>query len=236
MTKKLALQAEDRKGKARAIVRSGFIPAVIYGHSFATIPFQIESRAFKKILHEAGTTSLITLKIGKDEHQVLIREVQSHPVRGEVVHVDFYLVRMDEVIKAEVPIVIEGVAPAVKELSGILLRNMDAVELEALPKDLPHQITVDVSSLTDFEKVIHVKDLSVPAGVKLLSDLEAVVILVQPPRSEAELEKLSEEVKEDVTAVEGVIKPEKPAEGEEAKEGEAGAKDEKKEKPEKKKE
>ena len=215
MAQTVALQAEERVGKARKIVREGFIPAVLYGHGFATVPIQLESRAFKKVWQQSGTTSLISLSIGKNEHQVLIREVQYHPVKGHPQHIDFYKVRMDEAIKASVPIVLEGIAPAVKDLSGVLLRNIDAVEVEALPKDLPHQISIDISVLVDFEKTIHVKDIKAPTGVKILANPEEVVALVQPPRSEEEIEKLSEEVKEDVEAVEGVKKEEKPAEGEE---------------------
>lgn len=234
MTKELALESQERNKKARATVRAGFIPAVMYGHGVTTTSMHVEMKAFRKIWHEAGSTTLVSLKIGSDKHEVLIRDVQFHPVKGHVIHVDFHRVRMDEVIKTEVPLVFEGIAPAVKELSGIFVRNMDAVELEALPKDLPHQITIDITGLTDFDKTIHVRDIKVGSGVTILADAEAVVALVQAPRSEAELEQLSEEVKEDVTAVEGVVKPEKPAEGEEG--AEAADADKKAEKPEKKKE
>src|SRR6476469_9050710 len=103
MTQKLALQAEERTKKPRATVAGGFVPAVIYGKGFEAASLQIETRAFKKVLKQAGTTSLISLSFGNDEHQVLIREVQYHPVRGHILHVDFYRVNMDQAIKAAVP-------------------------------------------------------------------------------------------------------------------------------------
>ena len=156
------------------------------------------------------------LKTGKAEHPVLIREVQLHPLRDTVQHIDFLQVRMDEKIKAKVPLVFIGQSIAVKDLSGVLVRNHDELELEAFPQDLPHNVSVDIASLTDFEKVIHVKDIALPKGVTVLTEADEVVALVQPPRSEEELKSLSEEVKEDVSAVAGVEKPATPTEGEAA--------------------
>jgi large subunit ribosomal protein L25 len=221
MSEKLTLSATERNGVAKAVVRSGFVPSVLYGRGIKTEVMQVNAKEFSHLLKKAGLTSIISLQLADKEHPVLIREVQYHPLREEIIHVDFYQVRMDEEIEAEVPLTFVGEAPAVKDLSGILVKNIDALKLKALPKDLPHEIAVDVSVLTDFEKVIHVADLTVPKGITLLQEATEVVALVQPPRSEEELEQLSEEVKEDVEAVEG-IKKEEPVEGEaavEAKEG-----------------
>lgn len=227
-TDRLQLEVSARSGKPRAIVRSGQVPAILYGHGIKSETLQLNAKALAKVWQVAGNTTLVMLKTGKTERPVLIREVQLHPLRDSVQHVDFLQVRMDEKIKARVPLVFTGQSAAVKDLSGVLVRNHDELELEALPQDLPHNISVDVSSLTNFEKVIHVKDIAVPKGVTVLTEADEVVALVQPPRSEAELEALSEEVKEDVTAVEGVVKPETPTEGE-AEAGTEATKDKKSE-------
>ena len=209
------IEGHDRTQSAAALRRTGAVPAIVYGHGVASRAIHVDNKTFRKIWQEVGMTSLMTLSINNEEIPVLIREIQMHPLREEVIHVDFYQVRMDETIEANVPLVFTGVAPAVKDLSGVLVKNLDEIELEALPQDLPHEITVDISSLTDFEKAIYVKDLHLPDRVTILTDSEHVVALVQPPRSEQELEQLSEEVKEDVESIEGIKKEEAPVEAEE---------------------
>lgn len=214
MAQRYTINAQTRTGKPGAVRRSGFIPAILYGHGVTPVTVQVEAKAFQRILHQAGLTSLTTITINGKDYPVLIREVQHHPVQGQIMHADFYVVRMDETIRTSVPLTFIGEAPAVKDLSGVLVRNLDAIELEALPQDLPHTIEVDISRLTDFEKVIHVADLKTPPGVTFLQNSQDVVALVQPPRSEEELEALKAEVKEDVEAVEGVKKEEPVVEGE----------------------
>lgn len=216
-TNRLQLEASARSNHPQAILRAGSIPAILYGHGIKNQPLQLDGKAFAKVWPVAGSTTLIMLKIGSTEHPVLIREVQLHPLHDSVRHIDFLQVRMDEKIKARVPLVFTGQSAAVKDLNGVLVRSHDELEVEALPQDLPHDISINISSLTDFEKVIHVKDITLPAGVSVLTAADEVIALVQPPRSEEELKALSEEVKEDVTAVEGVEKKEEAAEGDVAK-------------------
>lgn len=213
-SKKIAAAA--REHSAAQVRRTGSIPAVLYGHSVPARPLQVETKQFMHVFTRVGTTSLVTLAVDGKDHPVLIREVQYHPLTDSVQHIDFYQVRLDEAISAKVPLHLVGESSAVKDLGGVLVRNLDTLEIEALPQDLPHAIEVNISSLTTFEKSIRVKDIAVPAGVKVLADPDTVAVLVQAPRSEEELESLKEEVKEDVTAVEGVVKPEAPAEGEAA--------------------
>ena len=214
------VSATPRTGALSRLRREGFIPAVLYGRGVAAQAVQVNTKALTLLWHKTGSTTLLTLDLEGKQHPVLIREVQVHPLRGDIMHVDFYQVDMKKAIEAEVPVVTTGEALAVKELGGILVQNINALTLEALPKDLPHEITVDIGSLKTFDDVIRVKDITLPSGVSLLHEADDVVALVQPPRSEEELEKLSEEVKEDVEAVEGVKKEEKP---EEVAEGEAAA-------------
>lgn len=219
MTSPLQLSVKVRTGHVPAIRRSGNIPAILYGHGIDPQNLEVDSRKFQKLFTGAGYTTMLTLSVeGGADHPVFIRDVQIHPLKSTITHIDFYKVRMDEAIKAKVPLKFIGESPAVKLLSGVLVRNMDELEVEALPKDLPHDIEVDISSLVDFEKALHVKDIKLPEGVVTHRDGEEMIALVQPPRSEAELEALSEEVKEDVENVEGV-KKEEPVEGEAGAEG-----------------
>lgn len=215
MAVNIQLKAEVRRGAPQTIRATGQIPAVVYGHNLTSKSIAVDAKAFSKVWKAAGATSLINLALGDTaERMVLVRDIQHHPVKGNVIHVDFYQVRLDEVIKAKVPLKFMGEADAVKNQGGVLVRSLDAIELEALPQDLPHDIEVDISVLDNFEKVIHVSDLALPSGVKYFHQEQDIVALVQAPRTEAELEALKTEVKEEVTAVEGVVKPEAEASGE----------------------
>lgn len=231
MKSDLTIVAGTRSANPGAVRRAGNIPAIVYGHGIDPQNVEVESRAFVKLFTAAGYTTMLTLTLqdGK-EHPVFIRDVQFHPIKNTMTHIDFYQVSMSEAISAKVPLKFVGEAPAVKDMLGVFVRNMDELEVEALPKDLPHDIEVDISALVSFESVIHVSDIKLPEGVTTHKEGTEVVALVQPPRSEQEIEALSTEVKEDVESVEGVKKPE-PVEGEavEGAEGKEAKKDEKKE-------
>lgn len=221
MTRKTShlLAAPRAHGHNQETRRQGSIPAVLYGYGLDNINIQIDSRSFAAVFNNAGYTSLINLTVQDGEqqkdHTVLIRDMQMHPLKNTVLHVDFYQPRLDQAITANVPLNFIGESPAVKDLGGVLVRTLDEVELEALPADLPHDIAVDIAVLTDFEKSIYIRDLVLPPKVKLHHEPEEIVALVQPPRTEEELEELEGEVKEDVESVEGVEdKVAEPAEGE----------------------
>lgn len=211
------LKATPRTGTVNHIRHRGGIPGVVYGHGIQNEQIQVESRAFEKVLSQTGLTTLLKLSVEDRDHNVIIREVQYHPVSGLPLHIDFYQVRMDEKVRAEVPLHLVGEAPAVKDLGGVMVRNIDELDIEALPADLPHDIAVDITQLKTFDDVIHVSDLKLPKGVTAFNDPADVVALVQPPRTEEELASLAEEVSEDVEAVEGIKKeePAPDAEGEE---------------------
>lgn len=204
MSETVQLKAEPRKGTLSAIRRAKGVPGVLYGHGLKSQAVQVNAQQFEKVFGKTGLTSLLSLTVGKEERPVLVRDVQYHPLKGTLQHVDFYQVRLDEEIEAAVPLLLTGESSAVKNLGGVLVRNMDELAVKALPKDLPHNIEVDISNLENFEVVIRVKDLKLPKGVTTAIDPETVAILVQAPRSEAELEALTTEVKEDVQAVEGM--------------------------------
>lgn len=210
------LKAVIRASRANDVRRHGQVPAVVYGHEHISQNVAVDSRQFERVFAKAGSTTLVNLDVDGTMHNVLIRDVQFHPVRDHVLHVDFYQVRMDEVIHADVPLKFVGEAPAVKDLGGIFVRTTDTVAVKALPKDLPHDIEVDISSLVNFDSVIHVSDLKLPEGVIILADAPKVVVLVQAPRSEEELKSLEAEVKEDVASIEAAAEKKPEAGGAEA--------------------
>jgi large subunit ribosomal protein L25 len=199
--------------------KEGLIPAVIYGHGIKTKSLWVKALDFLKLIKKAGESTMIDLSIGEEKpHKVIIYETQKDPVSGNFRHVDFFQVRMDEEIEVEVELNYVGEAPAVKELGGVLVKNMDEITVKCLPADLPSKIEVDISGLKTFTDHIAVKDLKIPSKVKVDIDPETVVALVEEPRSEEELAELSEKVEEDVTKVEGVAEEEPKVEGEEVKE------------------
>lgn len=229
MAEKVEIVGESRNKTSAQVRAAGAVPGILYGHGIANQAIQVDAKQFTKIFSQTGYTTLINLTVGKTGHNVLVREVQFHPLKDQITHVDFYQVRLDEKVRAEVPLAFTGESPAVKDLGGVLVKSLDALDLEAFPQDLPHTIAVDISKLADFESVIHVSDLVVPAGIDLFTEADTVVAVVQAPRSEAELESLAEEVTEDVAAVEAVEKKEKTDEEAEGAEGEAVPEAEKKE-------
>jgi len=221
MELELKAQVRDTLGrKLKSLREKGIIPAVVYGPGHKSTSIQVNYEEFKKIFEKAGESTLIKLKIqnpnSKDEiKNVLIHEIATDPVSDKFIHIDFYQVRMDKAITAEVPLVFEGEAPAVKTLDGVLLKNITEVEIEALPKDLPHEIKVDISGLDNFDKHIRIKDLKLPPGVKILAERGEMVVSVIPPRTEEELKVLEEKPEEKIEEVEVVAEKEAPTPAEE---------------------
>ena len=207
---KLVVKTRDVLGrKTKKGRKEGLIPAIIYGKGIDTQNLWVKNLDFKRLLAKSGESTMIALEIdGKNDRNVIIYDIQEDPVKGNIIHVDFFQVRMDEEIETDVELVYIGEedAPAVKELGGVLVKNMDNVTVKCLPAYLPSEITVDVSSLQTFEDRILVKDLKVSEKVEIDSDPETVVALVSPPRSEEDLEKLEEKIDADVSKVEGVVK------------------------------
>jgi large subunit ribosomal protein L25 len=204
------------KGKATSKLRkAGLLPAVLYGHKVETQDLELSEREFAKIFKLAGESTLVNLTVDGQSRPVLIHEVQNHYLTDKPIHVDFYAVNMDEKLKAHVPVHFLGEAPAVKSLGGVLVKNLSEIEVECLPADLPHAIEVDISILDNFEKAVYVRDLKVSDKVQIITSADDMVTNVAAPRSEAELASLSEKpMVEDVTQVEGLVKPEAAGEGE----------------------
>ncbi|MBL8030430.1 MAG: 50S ribosomal protein L25 [Candidatus Doudnabacteria bacterium] len=188
------------KIKLDALRKVGQIPAVLYGNKIQNQNLILNSVEFEKVFRKAGESTLVnlTLEDGK-VHPVLIQDVQYHNLKNTPIHVDFYQVSMSDKLKANVALEFTGESSAVKTLGGVLNKQINEVQVECLPADLPHNILVDISSLKTFEDAVYVKDLKVDAKVKILAPADEVVAKVQPPR---DMEKeLSAQSTEDVAAV-----------------------------------
>jgi len=200
-------------GKAvKSLRREGVIPAVVYGGNDGTTPIELNQKEFSKLFKTAGETTLIKLFVNEEKvsakggpasgwKNVLVHDVSRDTMTDVITHVDFYEVRMDEKITANIPLVFIGDAPAVSDLGGTLVKAMQGLEVRALPTDLPHQIEVNISQIRTFDDNILVGDIKLPKGVEILENQETSVAAVAPPRSEAEMETLSGQVEEKVEEV-----------------------------------
>jgi large subunit ribosomal protein L25 len=166
--------------QVKALRRDGNVPAVLYSRRGEPVVLQANNRELLRVLARAGGSRLVRLNItgAKDAPMALVREVQREPIKGSVLHVDFFGVSMTEAIKVEIPIRYDGVSPAVTRNEGVLIHAMDSVEIECLPGDLIDSVAIDVSTLEKVGDVIRVSDLRVPAAVKLLADSDSTVARV----------------------------------------------------------
>jgi large subunit ribosomal protein L25 len=215
----------------RRLRRDGLVPGIVYGQGGEARPFQIPARDLRTLLGEGQ--NLFDLDFDGSKSPVVIKEQQNHPVRGEITHLDFLEVRLDEEIQSEVPIELEGAdeAPGVRE-GGVLEHVTREVTVEALPTEIPERITVDVSEMV-ISDTINLASISIPSGVKLTAEdpEEITIATLSPPRleeePEPELEEEAELVGEGEEAPEGEEAAEGDGEGGEApSEGEGGGDDE----------
>lgn len=221
----LSITAEKRSifGKRlKAEREAGKLPVVIYGGGEKSLSFFVSSGDFKKMLAKAGESAVVTVKTPGGDKDVLIHEVAWHPVSGEPLHADFYVVDKTKLLKTNVPLSFSGVAPAVKDLGGILVKVLHELTIEVLPLDIPREITVDIGSLATLESQILVKDLTLPKDLKILHRPEDVVAAVSVAKEEP-----VEETPVDLAAIKVEKKGKKEEEGEVAAESEAAAKTEK---------
>lgn len=238
MQQQMQIQAAVRSEQGKTVDklrRSGKVPAVLYGHKVEkNILLSVDRKEFEKLFKLAGESTLISLVVdGGKPRTVLVHDIQKDYLKDDISHIDFYEVNMTEKIHTHIPLEFTGQSVAVKDLGGTLTKQLDEIEVECLPADLPHSFIVDISKLATFEDDIKVSDLSVDASkVRLLEKPESIIAVVAPPRSEEELKSLEEQpVTEEVAAVEGVEKQEETAGGEgEEKKDEKGQPKEKTEK------
>ena len=226
----LAATRRDVFGKeTKTLRRRGVIPAVLYGHGIPTQHLSIDAHTFERLYEQVGETSLLDLSVdGSASVKVLVQDVHRDPVQDRVLHADFHQVSMTEAIEAEIPLTFIGESSAVKEQGGVLVKSLDQVKVRCLPGDLVPAIEVDIAALKTFDDAIHVRDLVIGKGLKVLGRVDEVVATVAPPRSEEELKSLEEKVEADAAAVEVVGKKEEAAEAAPAEESAETAGDTKK--------
>jgi large subunit ribosomal protein L25 len=192
MAKQVKLKVEPRTATGRSAARRlkarGIVPAVVYGGKEKSQPLQVSARDINAMLsHASGENILVELEIAgqKATRTALLQEVQHSPVGGDVLHVDFHAISMDEKIQADVPLEPLGVPNGVKNFGGLLEQNLRALAIECLPRDLPDRITVDVSALNIGDS-IHVRDIKLPAGVTAKVQAELTAFSVMAPVIEEE--------------------------------------------------
>jgi len=161
MVADLNLETKKRTKKDQKDLRDENVPAILYGKGIENEQLWVNKKIFDKVYDEAGESTILKLALeGNGERNVVIKDVQKDILSGQPIHVDFYQVRMDEEIEAEVELVFVGESPAVKELGGVLVKNMDAVEIKCLPGDLLSRIKVDISRIKTFDDYIYINGSS----------------------------------------------------------------------------
>jgi large subunit ribosomal protein L25 len=179
--------------KVKQLRREGLIPAVVYGQREA-ISIQVDNLEMRRILRHAGSNDLITINIEGDTRTALVRDYQRHPVRGEVLHIDFYEVNMAETLTTEVTLSMFGISPPVEDGLGTVTQMLHALEIECKPADLVSEITFDMGMIQTPDDSIYVSELTIPEGITVLTDPEILVATfeyTQMPEEEGEEEEES---------------------------------------------
>jgi len=172
--------------------RDGKLPGVIYGRHVQAIPIMLDLKETSRILQGLPSSALVVVEVDGEKHFALVREKQRNPILSSLRHIDFQAISLTEKVRINVPLHLVGESPAVKNFGGILVSNIDRVEVECLPRELPNNIAVDVSSLMQIGSVLHVRDLILPKGVVIYADLDEVIVVVTAP--------IAEEVPEEAAA------------------------------------
>jgi large subunit ribosomal protein L25 len=166
--------------KVKHLRRQGITPVHVFGHGIKSLALQCDNRELEGVLGHAGQTALISLKVDQEKkpRTVVVREFDRDWRKGQLLHVDFYQVRMTEKLKLEIPIVLVGEAPALKSKASMLEHELETLTIECLPGKIPASIEVDVGSLTEPDQAIRVKDLVVDKDVAVLNDPDLVVVKI----------------------------------------------------------
>jgi len=216
----LTLQATKRDisgKKTRFLRRQGITPTHLFGHGLESLSLQCDTAELQHIIARARTTRLISLKIEDDKHprSVFIREIQKDVIKGKLLHVDFYQIRKTEKMKADIPIVLVGEAPAMKQKGRMLTHSLINLSIECLPDKLPPQIEVDLSPLEEIEQAIYVKDIPLSPDITVFTDPDQMVVKVSEVRV-LEVEEVVAEVEAEAEEVEALAEEEVEARAEEA--------------------
>ncbi|MDH4269794.1 MAG: 50S ribosomal protein L25 [Dehalococcoidia bacterium] len=200
---KIELKVANREilgKKVKHLRRQGITPVHVFGHGIESLALQCDTRELERVLSRAGQTRLIDLKLAKEKkpRTVVVREFDRDWRKGELVHVDFYQVKMEEKIRLEVPVVLLGEAPALKSKTNMLDHELGTFTVECLPAKIPSSIEVDISSLTELDQAIRVKDITLDKDITVLNNPDLVVAKI----SLRPVEKVEEKVVEAVVEAE----------------------------------
>lgn len=183
-------KTRDLNQKTSHLIKEGNIPAVLYGKGIENIPLVVNGKEFENILKEAGESTVIDLVLERDNkketHPVIIYSIQDHYLTHKPIHIDFYKIKKGQKIRTHIPIEFIGEAPAVKNLGGILVKNMNEIEVEATSQDLPHNFMVDVSILDNLDSKICLKDLKISDKIKIFASPDTVIAAIVLPQEEVE--------------------------------------------------
>ncbi len=184
----ITLTATKRsKADSLKTVRSnGMVPAVVYGARVENTSISVPSIEFIKVFKQAGESTAIVVDIAGKQVNALIHEVQFDPLKGFPMHVDFLAIDMNKPVEVTIALEFVGVSPAEKSATGTLVKVLHEVDITALPKDIPHNLQVDISSLDVVDSQIHVSDIKLPSGVTMDTDGEEVVALIAAQKEEVE--------------------------------------------------
>ncbi|MFC2056994.1 50S ribosomal protein L25 [Chloroflexota bacterium] len=192
--------------KVKVLRRQGITPVHLFGRNVEPMPLQCDTTELRHVLAQAGKTGIVGLKLDKVKkpRSVMVREVQKEPRTGELLHVDFYQVRMEEKIRVEVPIVLVGEAPALKSKENFLAQGLNTLTIECLPDEIPSRVELDLGSLNEVEQAIHVEDIVLDENITVLNNPEQLVAKISAgfvekviEEAEVEAEALEEEPKEE---------------------------------------
>jgi large subunit ribosomal protein L25 len=181
----LEIQARDLADN-EALRKAGFLPAVVYGKKTPSTPISVSKKDFIKVWKEAGESGVVELRGKSGNFDVLIHDVSYNPLSDQPEHIDFYAFEKGKKIEVEVPLEFIGVAPAVKDLGGNLMKVLRELKISADPQHIPHSIEVDISVLTTFESQILAEQIKLPLGVDLIEKSDEVVAAVSEPKTETE--------------------------------------------------
>lgn len=197
------LSAALRAVKGEKVRAEGKLPAVVYGAGEEAVSLTLEKPAFEKLYEQAGESSLVDFELdGKSAGKVLIQTVERNPVNDRIIHVDLRRIDMNKPMTAHVELNFIGEAPAVKEFGGILMKNLEMVEVKCLPKDLVSEIDVDIAALKTLNDHIKVGDLKLPNGIEIINPtVDTLVINVTMPLTDEEIAAMEAENK-DVSKIE----------------------------------
>lgn len=200
-------RSESGKGAARKLRNAQMIPGIIYGHNREPQMLAVNGRDLERMLERVSAeTTVVELDLEGTTARTLIREIQRHPFKRQILHIDFQELVAGEKVTVDLPVVLVGTPAGVRNAGGVLDQILREIRVEVDPSNIPNHIDLDVSAL-DLNESLHVRDLQVPAGVEVLEDEDATICVVAPPRVEAEAEAPAAEAAETGAEPELIRKP-----------------------------